>query len=93
MNTVVQVKGLKWPLKQGAYTTLLGPVNNLGEFRWYYGFLSREDGNYDLRCIKVNSLLQMVAVGRLDNFSIAPANSEKQKSQLIAKCIRNAQPL
>ncbi len=93
MNPVVQVKGLNWPLRQGAYTSLLGPVNNLGKFRWYYGFFSREDGNYDLRCVKVNGYLQMVAAGKLDNLSIVSANPEKQKSRLIAKCIRNAKPL
>lgn len=88
----VQVKGLSWPAKQGPHTTLLGPVNNLGKFRWYYGFFSRMDRCFDLRCVKVNHLLEAIAIGRLDNLSIDLLDSQKQKS-LIAKCIRKAEPL
>lgn len=92
MNTEIKVKGLNWPLRQGPYATLLGPINNLGKFRWYYGFFSREDGGYDLRCIKFDSFSQMTAFGKLDNLPVDILNSEKQKSRMIAKCIRNAQP-
>lgn len=89
----VQVKGLNWPAKQGPHTTLLGPVNNLGKFRWYYGFFSSFDRYFDLRCVKVNHLFEVIAIGKLDNLSIDAFDSEKQKSRVIAKCIRNAEIL
>jgi hypothetical protein len=92
MNTEIKVNGLNWPLRLGPYATLLGPANNLGSFRWYYGFFSREDENYDLKCFKLDGFSRMIAFGKLDNLSIDILNSEKQKSQTIAKCIRNAQP-
>jgi len=91
MDTVIQVKGLNWPAKQGPHTTLLGPVNNLGKFRWYYGFFSSMDRCLNLRCVKINHLLEVIAIGKLDNLSVEVC--QKQKSRLIAECIRKVQSL
>ena len=89
----VQVKGLDWPAVLGPHTTLLGPVNNHGYFRWYYSFSSCMDRCLELRCFKVNHLLGAIAIGKLDNLSIDTCKTERQRSRLIAKCIREAEPL
>lgn len=89
----IQVKGLDWPAVLGPRTTLLGPVNNHGKFRWYYSLSTYMDRYFELRCFKVNHLLETIATGRLDNLSIDAFNAEKQRSRLIAKCIRKAEPL
>ena len=43
--------------------------------------------------LQVNHLLGAIAIGKLDNLSIDTCKTERQRSQLIAKCIRKAEPL
>ena len=99
MNTVVRVKGANWP-KTSAHGFLLGPVNNLGRFRWYYNFWPCLDQGFGLTCSKVNSFLGVVAVGRIRLSEGSAEGFESQESRLIdkctsrliAKCIRKARP-
>ena len=100
MNTTVRVKGANWP-KTSARGFLLGPVNNLGRFRWYYNFWPCLDQGFGLTCSKVDSSLRLVAVGRICLSEGSAEGFESQESRLIdkcisrliAKCIREARPL
>ena len=58
MNTTFAVKGLEWPKTLGAFT-LMGPVNNLGSWRWYEHRVM-VDGIATSERIKVNSQLQPI---------------------------------
>lgn len=54
-QTQVKVQGLKWPLTLGPYK-LMGPVNNLGAWRWY----ERQFEEGMTQRIKVNHLLKAI---------------------------------
>lgn len=58
MNTTFAIRGLKWPKTLGAFT-LMGPVNNLGSWRWYE-HRRIVDGIVKSERIKVDSQLQPI---------------------------------
>ena len=58
MNTTFAIKGLKWPKTLGIYT-LMGPVNDLGSWRWYE-HRAIIDGKAMSERIKINSQLQPI---------------------------------
>lgn len=86
-----QVQGLPWPAKLYGYS-LLGPVNNLGKFRWYCKtccFLEESNTQrLNLSCVKVDNQLQPIAIGEI--YGILGSLSQVESQRVIAKCIRRA---
>lgn len=92
-STSVQVQGLNWPARLPGYD-LLGPVNNLGKFRWYcktYYYVG-ESGleRLGFKCIKIDNYLRPVSVGDIED--LPQCLSSVQHHRAIAKCIRKARP-
>lgn len=91
MRTSFSIKGLDWPGNLYSYQ-LLGPINKLGKFRWYYAFATRDPGvEYSISCVKVNHHLMPIASGGL--VLHASELDHRSKVRAIAECCRNANPL
>ena len=63
----VKVRGLNWPATIDSLGHLLGQPDSSGNFRWYCKFFFVSAGFCDLRFVKVDCFLQVVALVNLRN--------------------------